>query len=278
MKLSRFTRWSIIVLSNLRRVFLHCQHLVGFGFYTTSLDWAALGAKARNFLVSIPPGVRFLDWKGPKLGCNFSLIIKRICQSLIALRCSLVELRTPLPSVSFPKLTHFYLPVGPGVSGVLCDWQMPALTHLYVSGVMNNSVIAVIIRSRVTLRCVVREHGATPELIVQIPKVTPNLEEFTYHLRDGMELFWKSVRTHSSLQDIVVVIQHFISRGIYQAPSVSALCTHLQPLTKAHFPKLRGVTIVGLKIHSLHTQKRAPLDAILDAWNTFGIEAKFYDP
>ncbi|TDL19198.1 hypothetical protein BD410DRAFT_830485 [Rickenella mellea] len=217
---------------------LCCRHLLGFGFYSTWLHYTDRYSKPRNWLMSIPKSL-------------------------------------PPPCVSLPKLTHFSIPEDREDRDVQCNWHMPSLTHLHVNGVLNDAFAGIIKRARDSLRCLVLGYQSMSQLVPQVLNVARNLEEFTYHFCGSMNLSWKTVETHPSLQHIVVIIEVGWVRGKYSRLSTPTLCAHLQPLTKEKFPKL-CISNGGLDIPSDSNQKSdVLLDTTVDTWSTSGIEVRF---
>ncbi|TDL19191.1 hypothetical protein BD410DRAFT_447676 [Rickenella mellea] len=96
-------RGKLAVFNSLGRVLTRCRSLQGFGLldaapYTldTPCDW----------WISIPKGIRFADWHGSIMACDFAQMIDGISESLMALRISKSPYQTSSPRVSLPRLTH----------------------------------------------------------------------------------------------------------------------------------------------------------------------------
>ncbi|TDL19187.1 hypothetical protein BD410DRAFT_447555 [Rickenella mellea] len=113
------------VFNSLGRVLTRCGRLRGFGLYDTSpyrLSTPCYWWRA------IPDGVRFVDWHGTIMACDFAQMIDRVSESLISLRFSKFLHKNTSPHVSLPKLTH--LSIVEGFGDVLENWSAQSLTHL----------------------------------------------------------------------------------------------------------------------------------------------------
>ncbi|TDL19192.1 hypothetical protein BD410DRAFT_830482 [Rickenella mellea] len=265
------------VFSGLWKVLPHCQGLQGFGFYAAATEWMD---SPQNWFNSIPKTVRVCDWQGHVGAWDFFRVVDRISESLVSLRFSKVSQYNSPPSVSLPKLSHLSMPEDHGGVKVLSNWSMPSLTHLRVNVLTSVALVRVVERAGNSLRSVILGPKVSPTSLAQIATVSQNLEEYTYHFRPGMEASWASVRSHPSLQNIVMVFRRRCTppRSGVQS-SMYTFCSHLQSLTGAHFPKLRRIGFVGFDPHStFDAQIRARLDQLLDAWNTTGIEVEYLGP
>ncbi|TDL19163.1 hypothetical protein BD410DRAFT_792410 [Rickenella mellea] len=270
----------IAAFNSLRRILHHCIGLQGFGFYASVLDWVEYCSDPRDWLISIPKSVRFLDWQGLTMGCNFTQMVRHLSESLVAMQFSKVQLNTsPPPFAILPHLKYLSLPEKLGGTDILYDWHMPSLSHFHSNGIIKGELGCIIERARENLQCVIVGNGVAQAWLAKLPGVARNLEEFRYHFFDEeMELSWDSVGGHPSLQHIVVVFHRPRVRGRSLSRAMSALCAHLQPLTKANFPHLRSVGFVGVNPNSrFDPETRAQLDAVMDRWNTSGIVTKFLE-
>ncbi|TDL19195.1 hypothetical protein BD410DRAFT_900387 [Rickenella mellea] len=264
------------VFKSLGRILTHCGSLRGFGLYDAvpfRVD------KPHSWLMSIPKGVRFIDWKGTVMASDFPRVIGHVSESLIALRLSnltVLDNNTSPHSASLPKLTHFAMPEEHAGIGVLNDWSMPSLTHLRVNVSSSSMLERVIGRVGNSLRNAILGPRVAPELLLYIATVARNLEDCIYHFHVGMEQSWAMIRSHPSLKSIVVVFREFSAHASHNQWILSILCNHLQPLPEGHFPSLCRIGFVGIDPYStFDARNRAHLDELLNAWHASGIEVKY---
>ncbi|TDL19203.1 hypothetical protein BD410DRAFT_900391 [Rickenella mellea] len=262
----------VALFSSLERVLSRCVGLQGFGFYSATPQ-----LMKHNWMTAIPKGVRFVDWNGLIMSLDFTQIVDSISESLTSLRFSKVRVKQKSPSATLPKLTHLSVPEEYDLT-VLYDWSMPSLTHLHVKILSSVTLMRVVEHFGNSLRSATLGAVVERTLLTQLATTAQNLEGCTYHFRIGMIQSWQLVRSHPSLQSIVVLVSCFIEGDNEAWLQMSAFCCHLQPLTVANFPKLRRIRFVGFHPSFIrYTKAGARLDELLDAWNLSGVEVRFLE-